>query len=73
MSTLEKVQQLFAQKVKVEAVEPTIELRELGLDSLDLVELMMDLEKEFDIEFENDEMTSFKTLADVVKAIDTKI
>jgi acyl carrier protein len=59
MSTLEKVQQLFAQKVKVEAVEPTIELRELGLDSLDLVELMMDLEKEFDIEFENDEMTSF--------------
>ncbi|MFA5235598.1 MAG: phosphopantetheine-binding protein [Bacilli bacterium] len=73
MSTLEKVQQLFAQKIKVETVEPTVELRELGLDSLDLVELMMDLEKEFGIEFENDEMTSFKTLADVVKAIDAKI
>jgi acyl carrier protein len=73
VSTLAKVQQLFAQKIKVETVEPTVELRELGLDSLDLVELMMDLEKEFGIEFENDEMTSFKTLADVVKAIDAKI
>ena len=73
MSTLQRVQQLFAQKVKMETVEPTIELRELGLDSLDLVELMMDLEKEFGIEFENDEMTSFKTLADVVTAIDAKI
>ena len=73
MSTLAKVQQLFAQKVKVEAIDPKTELRELGLDSLDLVELMMELEKEFKIEFENDEMTSFKTLEDVVKAIDAKV
>jgi acyl carrier protein len=72
MSILEKVTKLFAQKVKVEKIEPTTELRELGLDSLDLVELMMDLEKEFSIEFENDEMTSFKTLGDVVKAIEAK-
>ncbi len=73
MSTLEKVQQLFAQKVKADTIDPNTELRELGLDSLDLVELMMEIEKEFGFEFDNDEMTSFKTLADVVKAIEAKI
>lgn len=73
MNTIEKVQEIFAKKVKVEKLDPNIELRELGLDSLDLVELMMDIEEEFKIEFDNDEMVSFKTLTDVVKAIDAKV
>jgi len=73
MNTIEKVQEIFAKKVKIEKLNPTIELRELGLDSLDLVELMMDIEEEFKIEFDNDEMVGFKTIQDVVKAIEAKV
>ena len=50
-----------------------MELRELGLDSLDLVELMMDIEEEFKIEFDNDEMVGFKSVGDVVRAVEEKI
>ena len=54
--------------------EVTLEsnLKDLGLDSLDVVELLMDLEEEFDVEFENEEMVSLKTVKDVVETIDKK-
>ncbi len=45
--------------------------KELELDSLDTVELVMNLEDEFNIELEMDE--SFKTVGDVVKAIEEKL
>ena len=45
--------------------------KELELDSLDTVELVMNLEDEFEIELEMDE--SFKTVGDVVKAIEEKL
>ncbi len=73
MNTLLKVQEIFAKKVKTDKLEPTMELRELGLDSLDLVELMMDIEEEFKIEFDNDEMVGFKSVGDVVHAVEEKI
>ncbi|MCX5775672.1 MAG: phosphopantetheine-binding protein [Firmicutes bacterium] len=73
MNTIQKVQEIFAKKVKIDKLTPTVELRELGLDSLDLVELMMDIEEEFKIEFDNDEMVGFKTIHDVVKAIEAKV
>lgn len=54
--------------------EVTLEsnLKDLGLDSLDVVELLMDLEEEFDVEFENEEMVSLKTVKDVVETIENK-
>lgn len=48
-------------------------LKELGLDSLDVVDMLMDLEEKFGIEFENDEMMSFTVVGDIVSAIEKKI
>ena len=44
-------------------------LKELGLDSLDVVDLLMEMEEQFEIEFENEEMLSLKLVADVVDTI----
>lgn len=54
--------------------EVTLEsnVKELGLDSLDIVDLLMDMEEKYGIEFENEEMTSLVTVGDVVKAIEEK-
>ena len=71
--TLAKIEKSFAKTLKVDEVKPEAELRELGLDSLDLVELMMELEEEFGIEFSNDEMIEFKTVSDVYKSIEKKL
>jgi acyl carrier protein len=71
--SLQKIEQVFAKTVKKDHVDANTELRELGLDSLDLVELMMELEEEFSIEFNNDEMLGFKTVKDVYLAIEAKV
>ena len=43
---------------------------DLGLDSLDAVELGMALEEEFDLTIDEDKLASFKTVEDIVNFID---
>ena len=43
---------------------------DLGLDSLDAVELGMALEEEFGLTIDEDKLTSFKTVEDIVNFID---
>jgi acyl carrier protein len=44
---------------------------ELGMDSLDAVELNMALEEEFDIEIPDEVLAGFVTVEDVVKYIES--
>jgi acyl carrier protein len=37
MTNLERIEQIFTELLKVEKIEPEMELKALGLDSLDLV------------------------------------
>lgn len=73
MSKLEEIKAMFAKKVKVEELDPAAELKSLGLDSLDLVELIMDIEENYGVEFENEELIEFKTVGDVLAAIEKKL
>ena len=45
-------------------------LTEMGIDSLDLVVLMMAVEEEFQVEFSREEQTNMRTLRDVASALD---
>ena len=73
MNKLEEIKKMFADKVKVDNVDPNMELKALGLDSLDLVELIMDIEDKYGVEFSNEELMSFKTDEDVLKSIEKKL
>ena len=73
MNKLEEIKTMFADKVKVDNVDPNMELKALGLDSLDLVELIMDIEDKYGVEFSNEELMSFKTVEDVLKSIEKKL
>lgn len=73
MNKLEEIKKMFADKVKVGNVNPNMELKALGLDSLDLVELIMDIEDKYGVEFSNEELMSFKTVEDVLKSIEKKL
>lgn len=46
---------------------------DLNADSLDLVELIMSLEDEFDLEIEDEEVDSIKTVGDAVEYINNKL
>ena len=65
---------------KVRAARPAIELtdklEDLGLESLDAVEMIFELEEKFDITIPhnaNDSRTEFGTVGDVVQAVKTLV
>jgi acyl carrier protein len=68
---------IIAKKVRVEnhpTIEMTDRLEDLGLESLDAVEMIFDLEEKFDIQIPynantNNPRTEFETVGDVVGAI----
>ncbi|UVD81838.1 phosphopantetheine-binding protein [Mycoplasma iguanae] len=45
----------------------------VGIDSLDLVEMVTDLEEHFSIEISDDELMSIKTINDVIEMVTKKI
>ena len=60
--------------LSVEADQVTPEIAEdLDADSLDLVELVMELEEEFDITVEEEELQDLPTIGDVFKLISSKL
>lgn len=73
MNVEERLKKLFAKVIKDKEVLPTHQLKDLGMDSLDLVEFLMEIEEEFGIEFSNDEMVALKTVGDVYTVIESKI
>ncbi|NQW44675.1 MAG: acyl carrier protein [Deltaproteobacteria bacterium] len=46
---------------------------DLGADSLDIVELVMTMEEEFDLEIPDEDAEKIKTVNDVVSYIKTKV
>ena len=61
-------------KEKVNGKEVTLDsnLKDLGIDSLDLVEIVLQAEDEFGINFSDEELNSFKTVKDVCTVLDSK-
>ena len=47
-------------------------IKDLGADSLDIVEMLMGLEEEFGIEVSEDEAVALRTVGDIVAVIDSK-
>lgn len=68
----ERVKQIIVEKlgVKEEEVRPEAELiANLGADSLDTVELVMEFEKTFNIQISDDVAAEIQTVEDMVDAI----
>ena len=64
-----KVEDIIVDKLNVDASEVKDEANftlDLGADSLDTVELIMEFEKEFDIKIEDDEAQKIQTVGDAV-------
>jgi acyl carrier protein len=73
MNLVNEVLANFQKIAKNKEVTLESNVKELGLDSLDIVDLLMDMEEKYNIEFENEEMTELATVNDVVKAIESKL
>ena len=66
---LERVKQVIVDQLGVDDAAVTMEasfVEDLGADSLDIVELIMGLETEFDIEIPDEEAEKISTVGDAV-------
>jgi len=75
MSTFDRVKKVVVNQLEVseEEVTPTASfVDDLGADSLDVVELVMGLEEEFDIEIPDEDAEKIATVGDAVSYIDSK-
>lgn len=72
-STFERVKDVIAEQLGIEDVETitmeTTFIDDLGADSLDIVELIMALEEEFDMEIPEAEAEKITSVGDVVEYI----
>lgn len=70
---LEKVKAILADQFDAEEEKITAETTiqdDLGADSLDVVDLLMTIEDEFEVEIPDTEIENLKTVGDLVKYIE---
>lgn len=73
---LEKIKVILAEQFDVEedTLLPDTDLQDdLGADSLDVVDLLMSIEDEFDIEIPDEEIEHIRTVGDLVNYIEANI
>ena len=70
----EKVAALLAEQFSVDADSITMEtsFEDLGADSLDVVDLVMTLEDEFDMEIPDEDVENVRTVGDIVKYLEDR-
>ena len=73
MDVIETVKNILGQRIDVSKLQESDSLTDIGLDSLDLVEVMLDIENALNIEFTSNEIANLVTLKDVVDLINKKI
>ena len=69
---LEKLQKIIAEVLNVDTEEVTPDttfVDDLGADSLDIFQIVMGIEEEFDIEIPDDKAAEIKTVQDIVDYI----
>ncbi|WBL31492.1 acyl carrier protein [Candidatus Phytoplasma sacchari] len=75
MMTFKKIQKIFSKKLSIPEEKISLETRikeDLFLDSFDAVELVIELEKLFDLKIEDEKIQQCKNIRDIVKYIDIK-
>ncbi|AEG15829.1 MULTISPECIES: acyl carrier protein [Desulfofundulus] len=72
MSVFEKVKAIIVEQLGVDESEVTMEasfIEDLGADSLDIVELVMALEEEFDLTIPDEDAEKIRTVGEAVRYI----
>ncbi len=71
----DKVRSIIVNQLDVDEDKVTMNANiqeDLGADSLDVVDLVMSFEEEFDVEIPDEQVENIKTVGDIVKYIEEK-
>ena len=74
MSNFEKVKGMLVEKLGISEDKITLEseiVKDLGADSLDLVEMLLSMEENFGVTISDEQTENIKTVKDIVDIIDS--
>ena len=69
----EKIRAILCEQFELDEDRVTMDsnlISDLGADSLDVIDLAMSIEDEFDLEVPDEEIEKIKTVADIVKFVE---
>ncbi len=73
MNKIEEIKNKLAKVAHKESINDNDKIRELGLDSLDVVELLLELEEQYDVHFDDVDMSNLVTVKDLMDAIEKQL
>ena len=71
----EKLKNLFVDELQIDADEITMDaelIKDLGINSIELADLVMLCEEKFDIEIDDEDIHKFVTVGDVVNYLESR-
>lgn len=72
MEYYDKIKERLESKLNGKELTPDSSFKDLGIDSLDLVDLVFELEEEIGVEFEDEELLKLKTVQDLLDLLSSK-
>jgi acyl carrier protein len=73
MDTFSRLKTLLENRgIKTGQLTENSTLKDIGIDSLDLVEVLLELEKELNVTFSDDELLGCRSISDVVNLVAKK-
>lgn len=72
MAIIDELKEIIADKLSVDPADIKPEshfIDDLGADSLDLADLVMEIEEKYEVDFANEDQDQFQTVGDVSAAI----
>lgn len=69
MDKLAEIRGRLAKAAHKDAIDDSMKLRELGIDSLDIVELLLQLEEDYGVHFDDMDMVNLITVKDLLDVI----
>ncbi len=73
MANMNDIEKFVCEKLNTETLDKNALISSYGIDSLEVVELVMDLEENFGVRLENDDFKKIKTVGDLLVIIEEKL
>lgn len=73
MDKLAEIKKRLAEAAHKDSVSEEMKINELGLDSLDVVELLLKLEEEYGVHFDDVDMSNLVTVKDLLDSISSQL
>ena len=73
MAHRDEIKNRLASLAHKDQIDESIAIRELGLDSLDVVETLLELEEQYGVAFDDIDMSKLVTVKDLLDTIESKV